>query len=109
MIYRKQLPKPPEQPLQRKLAVSVHHILYLCMLFVPILGWLALSAEVDEFSVFGVALPIYMGVISFDVGDVHELAGNAFVCLVGLHAVAGIAHHYILKDDVLKRMLPFLK
>jgi len=41
-----------------------------------------------------------------DWGDVHEFLGNAIMWLAGLHAVAAIYHHLILKEGVLKSMLP---
>ena len=38
-------------------------------------------------------------------GEVHELGGNAILILAGIHAAAGLYHHYVLKDGTLKRML----
>ncbi|MEI8446251.1 hypothetical protein [Mesorhizobium sp. CCNWLY176] len=34
----------------------------------------------------------------------HELCAN--LALAGLHAIAALWHHFVRKDDVLKRMLP---
>jgi cytochrome b561 len=42
-------------------------------------------------------------------GDWHELAANALLVLAGLHALVALAHHYIRRDGVLRRMLPGLK
>ncbi len=39
-------------------------------------------------------------------GEVHEVAANAILILAGLHAVAALAHHFILRDETLRRMLP---
>ena len=36
----------------------------------------------------------------------HELGGTIGYWLIGLHAVAGLAHHYLIKDNTLLRMLP---
>jgi cytochrome b561 len=41
--------------------------------------------------------------------DRHELAANALLILAGLHALVALAHHYIRRDGVLRRMLPGLK
>jgi cytochrome b561 len=41
-----------------------------------------------------------------DWGDVHGFLGDAILVLAGLHAVAAIYHHVLLKDGVLKSMLP---
>ena len=40
------------------------------------------------------------------VGDLHAWLANALLCLVALHAAAGLAHHFIRRDGVLRRMLP---
>ncbi|MEO8310432.1 MAG: cytochrome b/b6 domain-containing protein [Caldimonas sp.] len=40
------------------------------------------------------------------VADVHTWLGDTLVWLAGAHALAGLAHHYVLKDDVLRTMLP---
>ena len=41
--------------------------------------------------------------------DRHDLAANALLVLAGLHALVALAHHYIRKDGVLRRMLPNLR
>ncbi|MFM0245922.1 cytochrome b561 [Burkholderia sp. GAS332] len=35
----------------------------------------------------------------------HEWLGNAFYWVIGLHALAAIAHHVVLKDRTLRRMV----
>lgn len=39
------------------------------------------------------------------IGGLHGLGANAILVLAGLHAAAGLFHHYVLKDAVLRRML----
>lgn len=39
-------------------------------------------------------------------GATHETLGNAFIWLAGLHAAAALAHHYLLRDSTLARMVP---
>jgi cytochrome b561 len=41
-----------------------------------------------------------------DWGEVHGFLGDAIMWLAGLHAVAGIYHHLVLKDGVLRAMWP---
>jgi superoxide oxidase len=36
----------------------------------------------------------------------HELGAYGLAALVSLHAIAALAHHFILRDEVLVRMLP---
>ncbi|HEX5127139.1 MAG TPA: cytochrome b/b6 domain-containing protein, partial [Rhodocyclaceae bacterium] len=40
------------------------------------------------------------------VGDLHALFANAVIIVAALHAAAGLFHHYVWKDNVLRRMLP---
>lgn len=40
------------------------------------------------------------------VGDLHAWLANTLLCLAALHAAAALAHHFIRKDGVLRRMLP---
>ncbi|HEY2394736.1 MAG TPA: cytochrome b/b6 domain-containing protein [Rudaea sp.] len=40
------------------------------------------------------------------VGALHAWLANALLCLAALHAASGLAHRFIGKDDVLRRMLP---
>jgi ATP-binding cassette subfamily C protein LapB len=40
------------------------------------------------------------------VEEVHELAAHVTLILAALHAAAALLHHYVWKDDVLRRMLP---
>ncbi len=41
--------------------------------------------------------------------DIHELLANSLLILAILHGMIAMWHHWIKKDDVLKRMLPRLK
>ena len=38
------------------------------------------------------------------IGAYHGLAANIILYLAGLHACAALGHHFLLKDDVLRRM-----
>ena len=42
------------------------------------------------------------------IGDWHALAADAILILAGLHATAALFHHAILRDSVLRRMLPMV-
>jgi cytochrome b561 len=41
------------------------------------------------------------------IGGYHALAANALAILAGLHAAAALFHHYVMRDDILRRMLPW--
>jgi cytochrome b561 len=100
-------PQPPRwQVLSAKL---MHLALYAFMFVMPILGWLILSAEGQPIPFFGLQLPALASAsasVADWAGQAHELIADAGYFLVGLHAVAALYHHYILRDDTLKRMLP---
>jgi cytochrome b561 len=38
--------------------------------------------------------------------EIHTTLGNVIIWMAGLHAAAALAHHFILRDGVLKSMLP---
>jgi cytochrome b561 len=46
----------------------------------------------------------WFGGIGF-VGGGHALFANILILLAGVHAVLGLLHHFVLKDDVLRRMM----
>lgn len=40
------------------------------------------------------------------IANVHTWLGDAILWVAGLHALAGLYHHFVLKDSVLRSMLP---
>lgn len=101
-------PTPPA--LQQKAAKLAHFALYGLMIGMPIGGALILSFEgqaLPWFGLFEVQLPIPENKDYADLfEDLHETGGTIGYFLIGLHALAGLYHHYFLRDDTLKRMLP---
>lgn len=92
-----------------RLASAVHLALYGIMIAMPILGWLALSADGKAVPFFGLQLPPLVGpneALAGQVEEVHETVGTLGYWLVGVHAAAALFHHYVLRDGVLRRMLP---
>jgi cytochrome b561 len=41
--------------------------------------------------------------------ETHEVLAIALGAVVFLHIAAAVKHHFVLKDNVLRRMLPFTK
>ncbi|MCX7156215.1 MAG: cytochrome b [Rhodocyclales bacterium] len=111
------LHRPPELPAgmpvwQRKAAEATHVLLYLLMFAVPLSGWLMSSAKGFQTVWFGVLpLPDLLDK-NKELGDllqeVHELLNFGMAALVIAHLGAALKHHFIDRDDVLARMLPFL-
>lgn len=98
---------------QQRAAEAVHVLLYVLMVAVPISGWLMSSAKGVSTVWFGVLpLPDLLEK-SKELGDwlatVHKTLNLAMAALVLAHAGAALKHHLVDRDEVLARMLPFLK
>ncbi|MBL8509996.1 MAG: cytochrome b [Chitinimonas sp.] len=106
--------RPPElpaqmQPWEKQVAHYTHMLLYVLMFAVPLGGWLYSSAKGFPVVWLGmVELPNLMdkneelaGTIKF----MHKIGAWTLVLLAVAHAAAALKHHFIQKDDVLKRML----
>lgn len=94
---------------QEILAKIMHVALYALMICMPIAGWTILSAEGNGIPFFGLELPPLIDKnkeLAKLIEEVHGTAGTVGYYLIGLHALAGLYHHYFLKDNTLKRMLP---
>lgn len=100
---------PPPPGWQRMLAGGVHIALYALMIVMPPLGWLALSAEGETVRLLGIELPALAGrneVLADWTGELHEAGAKIGYALFALHAAGALLHHYWLRDDTLRRMLP---
>ena len=111
-IWR-QLPaiEPAAPPLQEMLSKLVHLMLYVILLGLPLAGWLILSAAGKPIPFFGLELPPLIGInkeLGKQIKEVHETVANIGYGLIGLHALAALYHHYIVKDNALTRMLPIM-
>lgn len=86
-----------------------HLALYGLMIAMPLLGWLALSADGKDIPFFGLSLPPLAAPnanLAEQVEEWHETLGVAGYWLIGLHAAAALFHHHLLKDETLRLMLP---
>jgi cytochrome b561 len=103
-------PVQPEPPRWQALAAKLMHVaLYVFMVAMPLLGWLILSAEAKPIPFFGLDLPALTGEnkqLAETVQEIHETVGEVGYWLIGLHAAAALFHHYFLRDNTLRRMLP---
>jgi cytochrome b561 len=94
---------------QSRLGAAVHLALYAFLLSMPLLGWLALSAEGEPPAFLGFALPALTApdhALAELLEELHETIGTLGYWLIGLHAAAALVHHYALRDNTLVRMLP---
>jgi cytochrome b561 len=106
-------PAPEQTPLGiwgERAAKIVQFAIYGLLIAVPAVGVLAQFARGHGLPVFGlfeIASP-WTADRNFAkaVTEVHEMIANTMMALIGVHAAAAIAHHYILRDRTLRRMLP---
>lgn len=98
------------KPYERRLAHISHILLYLLIFAIPVSGWIMSSVANIPVSYFGLfAFPNLVGADKSwvdPVKEVHEILNVMLLITVAIHVAAALKHHFILKDDVLKRMLP---
>ena len=87
-------------------------IFYVLLIGIPLTGWFAMPKFLSEepamtgITVFGaLPLPTAPG-LGLPMKGIHELGSNLSIALVVLHVLAALKHHFINRDDILRRMLP---
>jgi cytochrome b561 len=117
LVWRWSNPKPPLpitlKPYERILADCTHVILYLLLFAMPLTGWMMTSARGFPVSWFGIfQLPDFVPKnkpLYEAMKETHDLLALVLYATVFLHTAAALKHHFVAKDDVLARMLPFIK
>ncbi len=110
--------RPPGPPVgmpawQHVAAEFAHRLIYVLMIAIPLSGWLMSSAKGFQTVYFGVLpLPDLLAK-NKELGNILSVVHTALnFTLAGLvvgHAGAAIKHHFVDRDDVLARMLPFIR
>jgi cytochrome b561 len=88
------------------LAKASHYLLYILLLTVVALG--IVNAFVRGYNLFDLfSLPqIGDKALRRPITQWHGLAANILLGVALFHAAAALAHHYVMRDGVLRRMLP---
>lgn len=114
VLARLATPVPPIVPPPRKLVVlaahAVHLALYVFLLVQPVLGILQVNYAGQPVTLPWVdwRLPVLVGpdhAAHEFIGELHETLGEIFYWVIGLHIAAALWHHYIVRDNTLRRML----
>ena len=114
---RNSSPIPADSPAaphwQNKLARWNVIALYALLFTFPITG-LAMSLlgghDVSFFSLFTLkALAVPMKPLATLAWEIHGFSFNVMLVLLSGHLLGGLYHHYIIKDNILRRMLPWTK
>lgn len=86
-----------------------HWMLYLLLFTTMLSGYLISTAEGDAISVFGLFdVPASItGIANQEdvMGEIHEILAWTIIAIASLHAAGALKHHFIDKDNTLKRML----
>jgi cytochrome b561 len=114
LLWRWSHPAPPlpaSMPLwQRAAARTSHALLYLMLLVQPLIGFLQSNAANFPVVLWGV-VPLPALIASDEaLGEtlvvLHRWNSRLLLLLIAVHVAAALRHHFVLKDDVLRRMLP---
>ena|SRR5882672_6921176 len=99
------------KPWERRLAHLSHVLLYGLIFAMPLTGWLMSSAKAYSVSWFHLfQLPDLIGrdpAVFELMKDTHHALFKVLVAVALLHAGGALKHHFIDRNEVLKRMLPF--
>ncbi|AQT52392.1 cytochrome b [Burkholderia cenocepacia] len=100
----------PQATLLRWLSKLAHVALYVFIIVQPLLGIMMVNMGGKPVSLdwLGVSFTLFGPdkALRPTIKEAHELIGNAFYFVIGLHALAALYHHFIRRDDVLRRMAP---
>ena len=104
------IPDPGIEPWQKAVSSFVHTTLYVLLLAMPVVGYVANSAFGATTPFFGLfELPPIVAkdeALATQLFVVHRWVGWIVILLVFTHIGAALYHYFIRRDDVLKRMLP---
>lgn len=97
-------------PLWEKLSSrTLHWLLYGCMFIMPFSGWLMSAAAGYAVSYFGIwTLPDLIApnpVYKRFFAQTHEYVAYFLIAALLIHSLGALKHHFIDKDNILKRML----
>ena len=116
-LFHRPPPLPAMPRLEKAAAEGTHLLLYILMVVLPVTGWALVS--VSPFNLptvlYGLVpwphLPVLATLkdrapVEAVMKLIHGKLGWLLLALVLLHAGAGLRHHFVLRDGVLRRMLP---
>lgn len=96
-------------PWQAKAAHMIQGLLYLCMVLMPLTGFLGASFSKHNLLFFGLELPRWVeknADVAEQLFNLHAKISWIFVALIALHLLAGLNHLIIKRDGVFQRMWP---
>lgn len=106
---------PSNTPLWQRVASRlVHYGLYAALIIMPLSGWVMATSSGYFVNFLGLGTLRMPGVplsknLASQAHEVHEVVALIIISLIVIHVIAALKHHFVDKDNVLKRMLPTFK
>ena len=89
---------------------ATHYLLYSLLIAEAALGFTFRWGAGWPMEFFGLGIPPLIGELDrplrHNLREIHEWIGWAIIAIALLHALGALYHHYVLRDRVLRRMLP---
>lgn len=89
---------------------AVHYLLYALLAVEATLGWINRWSGGEALSFFTLPVPSPFGKLSRPthhlINEAHDLLAWAIIIIAAGHALAALYHHFVVRDQVLARMLP---
>jgi len=104
-------PSPPQVAAWMDLAARIVQVtLYVLLFTVPLTAISGAWLEGHDIALLGgirlAPLLAKSHGLGVTIAEIHTWLGDAIIWIAGLHASAGLFHHYVLKDKVFRTMLP---
>jgi cytochrome b561 len=97
-------------PWMKYSASATHLALYALLLAIPLTAIAGAWLEAHSITIFGIGNVGPMLPQNHDLGQslayIHTILGNVIIWLAGFHAAAALFHHFVLRDNTLRSMLP---
>jgi cytochrome b561 len=104
-------PDPPMPPWARVSSKLVQATLYLLLLLLPVTAITGAWLEGHPLTLLGsVRIGPWLAEghsVGSSIATIHTWLGDTILWIAGIHAVAGLYHHFVLRDGVLQSMLRF--
>ncbi len=110
-VWRVLTPRPGDgelRPLDRWASRIVHWGFYPLLLALMVSGYLISTVDgrpIDVFGLFAVPAVYEQKGMEDRAGLIHESLAYAVIAVASIHMLAALKHHFIDRDDVLRRML----
>ena len=109
-LFRSPAYQPPLTGFERAASLTVHTLIYVALILMPVLGWLGTATGGFPVQFFNLTLP---GLVPEDkelskiLFQLHAMVGWVILCLILVHVSAAVYHWRVKHDGVMKRMSLF--